>query len=69
MKAILEFNLPEDEPEFRVAQDGGKWKSVAWDFDQWLRNVIKHTEEKPCPQDIRDKFYEILEDSGVTFDD
>ena len=69
MKAILEFNLPEDEPEFRVAQDGSKWKSVALEFDQWLRNVIKHTEEKPSPQEMRDKLRDIMNDCAVIFDD
>ena len=41
-KALLEFNLPEEEPEHRDALDGTNWKLVAWDIDQLLRNAIKY---------------------------
>jgi hypothetical protein len=41
-KALLEFNLPEEEQEHRDALDGTNWKLVAWDVDQILRNAIKH---------------------------
>jgi hypothetical protein len=42
MKAILEFNLPEDDFEFQTANNAGKMKSVLWEMDRWLRNNIKH---------------------------
>ena len=41
-KALLEFNLPEEEQEHRDALDGTNWKLVAWDLDQMLRNAIKY---------------------------
>jgi len=37
MKAILEFELPEDKEEFDAASKGMDWAIVAWDLDQLLR--------------------------------
>ena len=45
MKAILKFNLPEDQEEFNDATNGYNWKSVIQEFDEWARNILKH--EKP----------------------
>jgi len=42
MKAILEFNLPEDAPEHKLALDGGKWMSVCFELDQRLRSLEKY---------------------------
>jgi hypothetical protein len=42
MKAILEFNLPEDDFEFETANNAGKMKSVLWEMDRWLRNNIEN---------------------------
>jgi hypothetical protein len=44
MKATLEFNLPEDQPEFNNAIKGGDWKHVCWQMDQYLRKHIKYDE-------------------------
>ena len=45
MKAILEFNLPEDQPEFNNAIKGGDWKHVCWEIDQYLRKEIKYNDD------------------------
>ena len=42
MKAILEFNLPEDKPEFNNAIKGGDWKHVCWEMEQYLRRNVKY---------------------------
>lgn len=42
--AILRFTLPEEEHEFRTAQQGQLAKSVLWDIDQRLRSLLKHGE-------------------------
>jgi len=42
MKAVLEFNLPEDDHEFRMATTGANMHSVLWEYDQWLRGNIKY---------------------------
>lgn len=56
MKAILEFNLPEDQPEFNNAIKGGDWKHVCWEMDQLLRRNIKYV-----PDDVNEEVLEALE--------
>ena len=42
MKGTLTYNLPEEEEEFRTAQDGQRWKSVVYEIDEMFRQAIKH---------------------------
>jgi hypothetical protein len=42
MKAVLEFNLPEEEHEFRTAVDGHKWQLVVTELDSRLRGRLKY---------------------------
>ena len=46
MKAILEFELPEDKEEFDAASKGMDWAILAWDIDQYIRNRLKYQFEK-----------------------
>lgn len=43
-KAILEFELPEDQGDFDAAIYGREAISVLWDIDQRLRGLLKHGE-------------------------
>lgn len=62
MKAILEFNLPEQNEEFQAAINGLNYKSAIWDFDQWLRSEMKYKElskdvykgYETCRKELRD---------------
>jgi len=42
MKAILEFELPEDKNEFDIIRNGMDWALAIWEFDQKLRNILKY---------------------------
>ena len=42
MKAILEFNLPEDNSEHLAAIHGFDYWKCLWDIDQWCRSNLKH---------------------------
>jgi hypothetical protein len=44
MKAILEFDLPEENTDFKSAINGHNYKNAIWDFDQMLRSEMKHKE-------------------------
>jgi hypothetical protein len=44
MKAVLEFDLPEDNTDFQSAINGHNYKSAIWDFDQLLRSEMKYKE-------------------------
>jgi hypothetical protein len=41
-KAILEFNLPEEEEQHKDAVEGTAWKVAMWDIDQIIRNALKY---------------------------
>ena len=76
MKAILEFNLPEDRDDFELATKGGKWYSVVWDMDQWLRSQYKYMPDEQYSSDKYNAYYEarqklnqIMNDNGVNLDD
>lgn len=74
MKAILEFNLPEDQVEFEEAVNGGKWQYVLWKVDQELRSRTKyasdtdHEERVKALYEIRDFLHEQMHESGLKFD-
>ena len=55
-KAILEFNLPEEQEDFELAFNGHKWQNVCWRLDQWLRGNIKH-----APDSISEDEYQVYE--------
>ena len=67
MKAILEFTLPEEQDEHQTALDGGCWKALAFDFDQWLRSFSKHSDPKDWPdlEAIRNKLHELASEGGL----
>ena len=75
MKAILEFNLPEDHIEFEMATNGSKMHSVLWEMDQWLRAQYKYMPDTEYSQDkydtfekCRDQLREIMFENGVKFE-
>lgn len=69
MKAILEFNLPEEDHEHRLALDGVKWMSVCLDLSEWLRTQAKHADRKTLSvSEVRERLYEEMEGRGLTFD-
>ena len=46
MKAILEFNLPEEDTEHYYAVNGDKFAFVISDINDWLRDILKYNSEK-----------------------
>jgi len=71
MKAILEFNLPEDQPEFNTALQGSDWKHVCWQMDQYLRAQIKYApdemsqEKYDALEGVREEFNRIMNESNL----
>ncbi len=69
MKAVLEFNLPEENHEFANATNGSKMRSVLWELDQWMRGKLKY-EELPDGQydaikQTRDQLRILLNDENI----
>jgi len=44
MKAILTFNLPDDQDEFRSASRAGEAFAALWKFNEYLRDQEKYVE-------------------------
>ena len=44
MRAVLEYNLPEEEEAFDLALAGHKYHNVVWDMDEYLRQKLKYEE-------------------------
>ena len=71
MKAILEFNLPEDEEQFYTASKGMDWALCAWDIDQILRDKLKHGDLFPNTraelEEIKTTLKGMLIDRGLQY--
>ena len=74
MKAILEFDLPEDKEDFEVASKAMDWSILAWDIDQYIRNRLKYQTEKLDTSSageelelLRNELHELMEDNGLRF--
>ena len=67
MKAILEFNLPEDNQEFELHTKALKIYSTLWDLDLWLRSEIKYNNQEHY-EPVREKLREIMADNRIDFD-
>ena len=75
MKAILEFNLPEEQSEFDLAVNGSKAQVALWEMDQWLRAQYKYMTDEEYSEDkyetfekCREQLREIMFDNGLKFD-
>ena len=66
MKAILKFNLPEENQEFELATKASKMYCTLWEFDQWLRSEIKYGGKEL--DEVRDKLREIMNGNRIDFD-
>lgn len=70
MKAVLEFNLPEEQEAFELAVAAHKYRTVLTEFDQSLRDDIKYPKEptKNLAGLIvaRDRLWEFLKEEGIS---
>lgn len=70
MKAILEFNLPEESAEYFQAINGGSWEFVLFELDQHLRGLVKHGDDEALAdfaQGIRDRLYETMGEHNLSW--
>ena len=70
MKAVLKFNLPEDQSDHRLALDGWKWRSVVCDIADKLRSALKYDDGLTPETDaylekFREELFQLLEDRGL----
>jgi hypothetical protein len=68
MKAILEFDLPEDEELFQAADKGMDWALLVWHIDQFIRNKIKYEQDREeVLQLVRNELTFQMEEKGLKF--
>ena len=72
MKAVLEFNLPDDKEQFDVAAKAMDWSLLVWDIDQSIRTLMKyHPEEyktgEQALEHIRDDIRDLMEEKGLQY--
>jgi len=68
MKALLEFELPEDREEYVAASRGMEWALLVLDIDQFIRNKIKYEQDKDgILQLVRDRLHFNMEEKGLNF--
>jgi len=70
MRAVLEFNLPEEADEHLTAVRAMDWQMTLWDVDQRLREIVKHGDDDAkadWAQEIRDYLYEQFNDRGLVW--
>jgi len=68
MKAILEFNLPEDQDQFDVATKAMDWSLLVLHIDQFIRNKIKYDQDRDgVLQLVRNELNFQMEEKGLQF--
>jgi hypothetical protein len=65
MKAILEFNLPEDKENFDLANNALNYYSALFEFDQWLRSEYKYNNKEEM-YEVRRKLNKIINENNIT---
>ena len=66
-----DLDLPEDHEEFELANNAGKYYSVLWDLDQYLRNKTKYADEHTpelfteAMHLVRDEFWKLMNEHNL----
>ena len=70
-KATLTFDLPEEQDEFDTVNNAGKYYSVLWDLDQYLRNFVKYPSDREDPiltdtmAKVRDELWRLMKEYNL----
>jgi hypothetical protein len=64
MKAILEFNLPEDKEDFDFATNGINYYLTLTEFDNWLRSEYKYNGNEEMFE-VRKKLHQFINDNNI----
>jgi hypothetical protein len=67
MKAVMEFNLPEDEYEYECAINAKAYRDTLYQLYQRLRNEMKYKEIENS-EHYMELFWEVLNNNNVVID-
>jgi hypothetical protein len=69
MKAIIEFNFPDDQLEYDLMLQASNMYLALNQIEDELRHITKYGDITPAESDIyykvRDRFYEIMNENNV----
>ena len=74
MKAIIEFELPEDQEEYEMANNASKMYTALWDIRQLFRSTLKYNpaglndEQLEQWEAMRGDFFDILDNNDLKLD-
>jgi hypothetical protein len=74
MKAIIEFELPQDQEEYEMANNASKMYMALWDIRQLFRSTLKYNpaglndEQLEQWEAMRGNFFEILDNNDLKLD-
>lgn len=74
MKAILKYDLPDDQTEFEWAVNANKMYFVLWELDQYLRSNTKyapegtHEEAYTAYELTRDRLHQLMNENNISFE-
>ena len=71
MKAIFEFNLPEEKEEFDACTNGMNWALLVWELQEQIRKWKKYEKHTVPEVTVMDNVLYFIsdqvEDKGLTF--
>jgi hypothetical protein len=69
MKAILKFNLPEENHEFSNAINGSNMKSILWEMKEYFRERLKYEEldevQGKTIQECSEHFWNLINSENI----
>ena len=73
MKAKLEFDLPEDEFDYKLCNQASNMWSALIDIKDYLRNELKYNDnlserDSEMLESLQTKFFEIISDNNITLE-
>lgn len=72
MRAVLEFERPEDESQFTVASTAMNWALTVYKLDEKLRSMLKYStfsdETYDALQSVRDYLHTTLSDNNIALE-
>lgn len=67
MKALLQFDLPEEQDQWKIHEEAMRLHSAIWDYAEWLRGICKHgNPDEHNAEACRAKLYELLNENWVS---
>jgi hypothetical protein len=70
-KVTVEYDLPEEQSEFNDFNNAGKYYSVLWDIDQYMRDKVKYASDdtpelyKEAIQMVRNELWKLMKEHNL----